>query len=230
VTLRPRQAVLAAAIVLVSLAGALPAAARPANPGVVDVKDEVLGRTYAEWSVEWWKWLFTTPGSEEAFSDGEVDCVDDQPFSSVLFLVGPVNTGATVHRTCEDPISSATNLFFPVLNIECSSLEAGTPFFGGTPQARRRCARSFAFSDLHVTVDGQAIDKLRQYAITSDDFPVTSIAGNAGQLPVGSGFSTSYGIWVMLEPLPAGRHTINFGGTFPDFEFTLDVTYVIDVV
>jgi hypothetical protein len=230
VTLRPRQAVLAAAILLVSFASALPAAARPANPGVVDVKDEVLGRTYAEWSVEWWTWLFSTPGTLSTFSDGVVDCVDDQPFSDVLFLVGPVNTGATVERTCAEPISSDTFIFFPVLNIECSSLEVDTIFFGGTPQERRRCARSFAFSDLHASVDGQVVDKLKQYAVTSDDFAVTSTTGNAGLLPVGSGRSTSYGIWVMLEPLPAGDHTINFGGTFPDFDFTLDVTYHIEVV
>jgi hypothetical protein len=31
----------------------------------------------------------------------------------------------------------------------------------------------------------------------------------------------------MLAPLPAGRHTIHFGGNFPDW--SLDVTYYLNV-
>jgi len=33
----------------------------------------------------------------------------------------------------------------------------------------------------------------------------------------------------MLQPLAAGSYTINFGGDFPQFDDTLDVTYRVTV-
>lgn len=37
------------------------------------------------------------------------------------------------------------------------------------------------------------------------------------------------GYYLMLAPLSAGSHILNFGGTFPTFPFTLDVTYTLKV-
>jgi hypothetical protein len=45
----------------------------------------------------------------------------------------------------------------------------------------------------------------------------------------GSGQAVSDGIYLMLRPLPAGQHTVRFGGTFDAFDFTLDITYHITV-
>lgn len=33
------------------------------------------------------------------------------------------------------------------------------------------------------------------------------------------------GAYVMLGPLSDGAHTIHFGGSFPAFNFSLDITY-----
>jgi hypothetical protein len=37
------------------------------------------------------------------------------------------------------------------------------------------------------------------------------------------------GVYVMLKPLGAGEHTLRFSGVFPQFEFGIDMTYVITV-
>ena len=72
--------------------------------------------------------------------------------------------------------------------------------------------------------------------MTSDDFSFRAIRGNPGiasadpkDPPPWTGFSTSSGVWLMLEPLPPGTHTIRFQGKFPLFKYTLDVTYHITV-
>jgi hypothetical protein len=34
---------------------------------------------------------------------------------------------------------------------------------------------------------------------------------------------------VMLDPLKKGQHSLNFKGTFPQFNFSLDVTYHLTI-
>jgi hypothetical protein len=233
VRFRSWRAILVASVVAVSMSVVAPAHAATGNPGVVDPNGTVLGKSYAEWSAEWWKWVFDTPATASPFQSGHVDCDFNLPNPNVIFLAGPFNSSGTIDRTCRGSITTSTYVFFPVLNIECSTLEVGTIFFGGTPQDRRRCAKSFAFADMHASIASGGVTttftKLNNLAVTSPDFAFTAIDGNAGGVPPGDGFATSYGVWIMLQPLAAGTYTINFGGFFPDFAYTLDVTYHITV-
>jgi hypothetical protein len=199
------------------------------SSGVVDVRTKVLGKSYADWSAAWWRWVFGTDATaSDVFANGTVDCGYNQPTRDVLFLAGPFNSSGTINRTCDSPITTSTFVFLPVLNIECSNLEVGTDFYGATPSARRDCAQSFAFEDMQAAIDGRPVSDLAHYAVTSPDFSFTGVPGNAGGV-VGSGSSTSYGVWLMLQPLSRGPHKITFGGYFPDFGYTLDVTYHITV-
>jgi hypothetical protein len=38
------------------------------------------------------------------------------------------------------------------------------------------------------------------------------------------------GYWVLLNPLPAGNHTIHLHGEIPDWGFAVDVTYNLTVL
>ena len=211
----------------------LPASADALNPGVVGVKRQVLGKTYAEWSAAWWRWVLRTPFETGGpFDSGTVDCVDKQPSRKVLFLTAPFNTSGSVQRTCKQPLVPGTDIFFPLLTVECSDVEEA-PFHGDTPAERRACVHQslFNMADLHAKVDGQAITHLRHYDITSGDFGFTAVPGNPGiaVAVVTRGNSTSRGIWLMLKPLPRGEHTIRFGGSFPNFPFTISAVYHLTV-
>lgn len=37
------------------------------------------------------------------------------------------------------------------------------------------------------------------------------------------------GIYLLLPPLSAGEHVIRFGGTYPDFDFSIAITYHLSV-
>jgi hypothetical protein len=51
-----------------------------------------------------------------------------------------------------------------------------------------------------------------------------------GTFAAGSYFpAVDDGVYVMLSPLPHGQHVVHFGGSFPNFAFTLDITYYITV-
>jgi hypothetical protein len=89
---------------------------------------------------------------------------------------------------------------------------------------------------LHVSVDGVTLNDLRAYRFQSPvfffDLPSAdnifqyigcNVSGRQGP-------SVSDGYWVMLDPLPPGPHTIEFGGTIPaNNNFTTDVTYHLTI-
>ena len=66
--------------------------------------------------------------------------------------------------------------------------------------------------------------KMFCWSLLDDD--ILGLSQPAGT--IGNGVAD--GVHVMIEPLPPGRHVIHFGGTFPEFNFSLDITYRITVV
>src|SRR4051812_24164543 len=114
----------------------------------VPVTDTVFDKSYADWAAEWWRWIFGTSAAASPFGDGSVECTTNLPDPRVLFLTGPFNETGTVERTCRETISTSTYIFFPVLNVECSSAEPGTVFFGSTAEDRLACLDQFSITDL----------------------------------------------------------------------------------
>ena len=219
-----------AVVVMLSLAGAAgtPAAVGASPPSVVPPKARPHGATYAEWSARWWQWAFSTEATAGGpFDDGTIDCGTHQPYRRVWFLAGPFNESGTVDRSCTVPVG--TRLLIPVINVECSNLE-GDPFYGATPAARAECVSAdlFAFDKLGLSIDGRPIENLARFVVISPDFAFTGVAGNPVGV-VGTGSSTSRGVFVMLGPLPPGSYIVTFTGTFPMFPFTANATYTVVV-
>ena len=229
VTTRERAGRLAV-ITMLSLAAAVgtPATVDASPSSVAPPQARPHGATYAEWSARWWQWAFSTeatPGGP--FDNGSIDCGRHQPDRRVWFLAGPFNESGTVDRSCTVPVG--TKLLIPVINVECSNLEAD-PFFGATPTARAQCVSAdlFAFDDLGLSVDGRPIANLERFAVISPDFAFTGVPGNPVGV-VGTESATSRGVFVMLGPLPPGSHTVTFTGAFPAVGFTATATYTLVV-
>jgi hypothetical protein len=211
-----------------------------------------FGKSYNEWSAEWWKWHFRLPSTgHPAFSVDGANCGAGQS-GKVWFLTGaftnefPENEFNTIVRElCVVPTGKA--IFFPIVNIECSTIEP-EPYRGDTPEARLSCAQSFidgpiaVVRDLSVTIDGRLLENLEAYRFQSPDFefnfeiPSDNILGvDCSMEDCENPQSVSDGYWIMLPPLSKGSHTIRFTGSFRDPEtnelfFGLDVTYKLTVV
>jgi hypothetical protein len=196
------------------------------NPRVVDPQSHKA--LYETLAAEWWQWVFSTPNEPGGpFDAGRVDCAVNQPHSNVLFLAGPFNQSGTVDRTCTDPVDQPTQIFLPVINTECSDRE-DPPFYGATAKERRTCVNDAIFNpaNLNAKVDGQLFPVSQaKFNIVSKDFAFTSVNGNPGIAFIGSGHSTTRGVWLLLEPLERGKHTIDFTGSYPALGFSLMVTY-----
>jgi hypothetical protein len=114
--------------------------------------------------------------------------------------------------------SDGTSIFFPIVNSECSSLEA-FPFHGDTPQQRQACAKAWIdnVTGLSATIDGKTIANLAPLRTRSGDFSFTVPNNN---ILVGAGpawgFSSADGYYVYLDPLSPGVHTIQITATLHD--------------
>jgi len=187
------------------------------NPTAAPIESRPHGKTYSEWSVLWWQFFLPLTAAEFA------DCTIGHSGKVAFLLTGP--------PTCTGSVDPGTALFFPVANVECSSLEA-SPFHGETPTERATCAASFigGVGKLRVTLDDTELKlkELTDYHVLSPDFPFTVEPDNVFGITCASecpGKSSGEGYYLMLTPLMPGKHTIHISAS----GFGIDTTFKLMV-
>ena len=191
----------------------------PRHTGNSSAASPPFGNTYDVLSVEWWLWFFMEPTPDNPVAGAP--CSNGQSGNVWFLLGGPPAVDCT--------IPAGTALFFPIVNVECSSLEP-FPFHGDTPQQRQDCAKAWIdnVTDLAATIDGNAVVNLTRLRTRSGDFSFTVPYDNIyGLLPAPAwGFSSGDGYYILLAPLSAGLHRIHVKGTFHDpFDLAHPVTF-----
>jgi hypothetical protein len=209
----------------------------PLAQGAKLVPNDPSPARYPELSAKWWQWQFSFKNDDNpSTATGEVDCLAGQTgnvyfLSGFFSLIDPLHFSA--ERSCTIPVGKA--LFFPILNLECSSLEPD-PFFGETKEDRKACVEGLLGTESVIKVGiqmnsedpidfNQLIDlspNREQYQVISPDFQFRvpaedNILGISGTPATGAYFhgrSTSDGYWLFLPPLPEGNHTIRIFGEF----------------
>jgi hypothetical protein len=180
------------------------------------------GHTYAEWSEKWWLWSLSLPVDKNPTTNFAASCTNGQSGHTWFLYGGPPTV------TCTVPEETA--VVIPVVNTECSNLEAA-PFRGDTPAARRACAKAWIdnVTDLFASVDKKSVRNLARYRVQTGDFLFTVPAKNILGVPAGKGFSSADGYYLVLEPLSEGTHTIRVKGTFRDpFDPTHPIVFPLD--
>jgi hypothetical protein len=76
-------------------------------------------------------------------------------------------------------------------------------------------------SSMYVQIDGETVANIKQHRQTTGCFSLKTADKET--------YAASDGYWLMLRPLKPGRHTIHFGGRFPD-GFLQDVQYKLNVM
>lgn len=235
--------------VLMAVAMSTPVSADdlPGKPDVYPRDSVVFGRGYSEWAAAWHQWADSMPWTNHPLFDTAQDCSEGQS-GPVWFLggrfcgteQGPCDN-SKVNRTCKVPVGKA--LFFPVVNNACIDEETkhNACFDLTAPNIalmRDRLAGSIdPVTGLVVTVDGKHIkgNLKKNFRVQSVVYPTlvtdNSLFSAIGEtfIVAGTYFGVDDGVYVMLEPLRKGHHTLNFKGTFPQFDFSLDVTYKLIV-
>jgi hypothetical protein len=208
------------------------------HPGVFKPNSKAHGRSYAEWSAEWWQWNMEHPVvGHPSIDDPAFDVASGQS-GKVWFLATPVEFGTATPTpvTRNITIRPGTALFVGMLNGEWSSNE------GAPTEAEQREVANFQADrivNLACTLDGRPVTNLGNYRFESDQFAFTApdpwIFSPA---PSGAGTAVADGYYLFLKPLSVGRHVLHYSGGFhfnageigPEpFDISADLTYVITV-
>jgi len=219
---------------VLSLAGTSTYAQQP--PKTYPRDSVIFGSTYSDWSAGWQQWSSSMPSSAHPLFDS-ADCSKGQ--SGPVWFLGGGYASSNVERSCTIPQGKA--LYFPIINIACFGIEAEKGYCGPAgpyiPQMRAYLADVIDLvTDLKLVVDGKALkgDLKNQFRVQSPVHTVTVPDSNLLQFygeTIGAGtyWSVDDGVYIMLEPLAPGDHTINFQGSIPSFNFNLDITYHLTV-
>jgi hypothetical protein len=237
-----------AGILLTVLLLASPATfARDINPGVVDPNRDAFGRSYEEWSVAWWQWVFSLPANQPdghphpLFDTTGADCDEGQK-GKVWFLGGIIvlegGTGEGIVRDCAIP--KGTALFFPIINSEADNIPGDYPPATTLKESKltKLCRDNVKDpAALTVELDGQPLQHLNRYAIKPTLFSykvpshgsIDSFFGIpfTGKVPEPGAVSCGY--YIFLNPLSTGEHTLLIAATNSSETFKFDVTYNLSV-
>lgn len=208
----------------------------PAHAAAVDRSQEAAA--LRKLSAAWWQWALSIPVAQNPLTDPNGRrCMVGQ-HGRTWFLAGSFGSDS-VTRTCSIPEDRA--IFFPVIN----SVNIDAPNICGqgperTPVSQLRAA-SAGFIDgaanIAVELDGRRI--ARRPRVRSDVFSVALPERNLFDAPCASlggvpaavlAPAVDDGFYVLLGRLERGRHTLRIRAENPSQNFTLDVTYNLNIV
>lgn len=123
----------------------------------------------------------------------------------MCFLVFSSSGGAD--RTCNIPAGKA--ILIPINVVECSFVELPT---AKTKEELHTCATEDESSNpgLFLSVDGKEFKELEKYRVHSRAFNFTLPEDPWLPGELGPSRAVSDGYWVILEPLPQGKHETHF--------------------
>ena len=201
----------------------MPIEALATSPRIIPASGSPHGHTYGEWGAAWWQWALSQPvASNPVLDDSGAACTNGQS-GAVWFLAG--TSGGDATRNCVVP--PGKTLFFPIINSVVS-----TAHLPGADEATLRRAADTIIDDafgLEVTIDRETVADLTAFRVQSPLFTFEVPTDNLLGADPGAYEGVDDGFYVMLPPLPAGNHTIEFEGALPTFGFSLDVTYHLTV-
>lgn len=156
----------------------------------------IAGASHAQWVARWWQWTARFPKADEApYRDPDGRWCTRYQEGPVWFLAGTDGSFDAV-RNCRIPADK--HLFVPLIAWHRT---------GPCGQTQAQVAR---LAD-HVTsglvlLDGRPVGELKRLRLAS-----------RGCFPLGgSGQAASDGYWLMLAPLPPGKHQLAIAASYRD--------------
>lgn len=179
----------------------------------------VQGISQSKWSEHWWQWAGSFDVAHSPVSDQTGEFCGLKQKGPVWFLAGTYGTRRTV-RTCKVP--KDTYLFFPLINYVVMQ-HHDTP--GACMSATLTAARiTNEVSGLLLDLNGKRTDNMAAHRQATGCFNVGSLATPPATIYP----SAANGYYVMLNPLPPGKHQLNFGGVLPSMQQAVTYTLIVE--
>lgn len=198
----------------------------------------MFGKSYGEWTAEWWKWMMSADCDSNPLLDQTGEDAYAGQSGPVFFLAGTAGGSATRDIT----VSRDKALLFPIVNAICDY--PCPEDFGFEPgpgqtveELLQECATGYAdiMDGLTVTLDGVELNNESDYRFQSPQFFFTGDPDIVNCLdPCVTGEeqpAVSEGYWMMIKKneLSVGEHVLHFSGGISMYNFSVDVTYNITI-
>ena len=190
-------------------------------------KERPFGKSWEEWTVLWWKWIFSIPKNKNPGYDttGQNFHLNNND-PNVIFLTGTFKDfPGLARRQCT--ISRNLSILLPVINYSaCLSEEHIKNEYHLHSEVQSN------IDDLtrcNARVDGNEVH-LNQYRVQSPIFEYNFNANNVAEVKTGVTKVLADGYWLFLRPLPIGLHEIQIGGTCQAGAINIDAIYNLAVV
>jgi hypothetical protein len=184
----------------------------------IDPDDFVFERTQVDWSEAYLQWIATFPRDASPVSDATGALCAARQDGDVWFLATS-NGSAPVVRQCSVP--PGKTLFVP---IALTTERTGNKEPDCASMARIASGNLARVTGLSMTIDGLSVFNLERHRQPTGD----CFAPGLRQLPrSGAKTTVADGWYVMLQPLPAGPHTLVVGARYD--ATPLSTTYRLDV-
>lgn len=224
---------------LCALASATSAAAdRSVRPSAADQlvlpPDAKVGReTFGGLTARWWQWAERFPLPPYLDPDGRL-CEYDQD-GPVWFLAG---TDGTFNATRRCVIPEGRHILVPIINMRYSNTQPRRGKALNLPckvLQEGAAVNNDRLGSAIVLIDGARVSDVTRYRIRSDGcFPL--VEGDAE-----SPRTAADGYWLLIKPLPRGRHTLSVGANYAadesgyghmvqNFEYVLHVGGLTDAL
>lgn len=180
----------------------------------------VAGRSQSEWSRDWWEWATSFPAASSPIADRTGERCGAGQSGPVWFLAGAFGS-ALVQRTCIVP--PGKHLFFPMVNYVVF------PNGNRTFTCEQATALAKKMTDdpeiLVAAIDGARISDLERHRqATRECFDLAARSG--APMPIAPAAANGY--YLMLSPLPPGRHTLRFGGDLTSIRQAISYDLVVE--
>ncbi|HEV8695279.1 MAG TPA: hypothetical protein VGQ93_14010 [Lysobacter sp.] len=185
----------------------------------IPADNAVEGISQAQWSARWWQWVGRFPNVNEVpirDPDGQ-RCAQHQEDGPVWFLAGTDGNFDAV-RNCTIP--AGKHLFVPLINWLATRGLQEIPMSCAEKKAEAAKVADHVLSGL-VLLDGRPVGELKRMRVASDScFDIRNSPPGATD-----------GYWLMLKPLPPGKHQLAIAAAYRDgpkqmlqnFRYELDV-------
>lgn len=173
-----------------------------------------------DWSRRWWEWAGSFDRDESPVADRTGALCGSRQSGQVWFLAGTYGTQRTI-RTCRVPKDKY--LFFPLINYVVARSPGGN---SSCEQVKGTAARmTEGVSALVLEIDGVRYEGLEKHRLSVRDcFDLGSRRPERFRIYP----AAANGYYVMLKPLPAGHHTLNFGGALPSMLQAVTYTLIVE--
>jgi hypothetical protein len=207
--------------------GQLPARVQAAGESTLAMDyltfDPVEGQSVGAWTAQWWRWAFNQPIAPYLDPDGRL-CELGQA-GPVWFLAG-TNGRFRPKRTCVIP--EGKYLLVPVINMIYMHPPSNTSTSTCEDLQSNVAITNDNLRSAVALLDGEPLGDVQLRRVRSEGCFHLDAGDPTSQLAAADGF------WLMIKPLPRGRHTLVIGANYgapgtaygdmnQNFEYVLDV-------